>query len=265
MIWKTCRGEMLKQRRNYFNTWSTYISLLLWPMITFIGSFFSYKNFDIYILKDIGISSASELAIFLLTGFLGYNTFWVMVQSALFMHSERENGTLEVVFLTPASRIGIIYGRAMGALFQGVWVLILYSIMVMMIDTDQIIKIILALPIVFFVIIVSAVIWGGFINSIFLISRDVDFWFAVCDEPMKLFSGVELPTNIIPVSLQILSAFFPLTYCLNIIRKVILSEVVLIDEVIMYLMSNFIIVLVTIVILKKAEKNNRETGNLERY
>lgn len=260
-----CLGEMKKQRINYFSSWSTYISLLIWPILTVTTTFYSYKSFDILYLNKMGISSISDLAIFLLTGFLCYNCFWVMVQNAFFMRNERENGTLETIFLSPAPRLSIVYGRAMGALFQSTWILILYTFFVLMIEKKQLCNIVIVLPLVYIIVIFSAIIWGGFINSIFIVSRDVDFWFLLCDEPMKLLSGVTLPVGIMPFLLKIISAIFPLTYSLNIIRHLLIGENFSYYILEKYVFMNSMIIAVTSIILFQAEKNNRKTGNLQLY
>lgn len=260
-----CFGEMRKQRRNYFSSWSTYISLLIWPILTVVSTFFSYKSFDIMYLNKMGISSISDLAIFLLTGFLCYNCFWVMVQSAFFMRYERENGTLETIFLSPAPRLSIVYGRSMGTLFQATWILVLYVFLVLIIGKKQIFNIIFVLPLVFIIVIISSIIWGGFINSIFIVSRDIDFWFSVCDEPMKLLSGVSLPVSIMPLALKTISAVFPLTYSLDLIRGVLVGEKFQSQVLVNYVMANLLIIVITTIIVNLSENNNRKTGNLQLY
>ena len=118
---RVCLGEMKKQHRNYFNSYSTYISLIVWPLLTVITTFYTYSNFSVRLLNKINIYTMRDLWVFLITGFMGYNLFWVMVQSALFMQKERENGTLETIFLSPAPRMAIVYGRSMGSIFQSLW------------------------------------------------------------------------------------------------------------------------------------------------
>lgn len=260
-----CVGEMKKQRRNYFSSCSTYISLIIWPVLTVASTFFSYKSFDIILLKKMGIASISNLAIFLITGYLCYNCFWVMVQSAFFMRYERQNGTLETIFISPASRLAIVYGRSMGALFQSTWILVLYVILILIIGKKQILNIVFTLPIVFAIVIISSIIWGGFINSIFIVSRDVDFWFLVCDEPMKLLSGVSIPISVMPFLLKTISSIFPLTYSLKITRELLVGGKIKALVLGRYIIANMVVVAITVIIVKVSERNNRKTGNLQLY
>ena len=262
---RACLGEMKKQRRNYFNSYSTYISLLVWPLLTVICTYYKYSNFSIKLLNRINIYTKEDLLVFLTTGYLCYNLFWVMVQSALFMKKERENGTLETIFLSPASRIAVVYGRSMGALFQSIWLLIIYCVMLIVIYKGTIIHILLELPLIYLCIIFSAIIFGGFINTIFIVSRDTDFWFSLCDEPMKLLTGVELPISIMPLLFRCIAYIFPLTYCLEIVRGLIGKGEVEGTMLFRYAMVNGIFLIMTKIIMTMAEKYNRKTGNLQLY
>lgn len=259
------RGEIIKQRRNYFNSLVNYISLIFWPLLTLLTTWMSYKNYSVEMLSKIGINSQSELFLFLLTGFLEYNCFWLMVQSAFFMRNERENGTLEIVFLTPAPRMAIIYGRAMGALYQSIWLAILYGVLLVIILDEKILVVILLGVGIMAITIFSAVVWGGLMNAIFLSSRDADFWFDISDEPMKLFAGVFIPINCLPFIFKIVSLIFPLTYSLEITRCVIETHQVNVKTLIMYLMVNLMVIGLTTVIAKRAECVNRETGGYQLY
>ncbi|SFO30734.1 ABC-2 type transport system permease protein [Pseudobutyrivibrio sp. UC1225] len=266
MFFKVCIGEITKQRLNYFNSISTYISLLIWPILTIITCIYSYKSFDIEPLKIYGINSRNDLSVFIITGFLCFNCFFTMVQSGLFMHSERENGTLETVFLSPAPRLAIMYGRALGALFQSTWIILLYSVVLFLLEKEKIIITIIKLPLVYLIIIISSTIWGGLINAIFTLSRDIGFWFTLCEDPMKFLSGVSMPISVIPVCIRWLSVIFPLTFCLDLIRGIIIYEDELsVSACIKYIIVNLIVVAITILILRKGEINNRETGNLQLY
>ncbi|HEX2982661.1 MAG TPA: ABC transporter permease [Ignavibacteriales bacterium] len=262
-----CWGEVKKQRANYFNKLSNYISLLIWPVIVFLTTYFTYRSFDISVLNNYGIDTQSSLMAFLVTGALGYNCFWCMVQSALFMLNERQNGTLEIVFLSPANRLAVMYGRALGGIFQSIWMFLLFALMIIFITNGITVEMLFRIPLALIVLIVSSTIWGGFINSVFIISRDITFWFTLSDEPMYLLSGAKVPVEAFPLWSQVLAAIFPLTYCLYIIRALFTGKDDLINPVIIVglVTSLALLILITYVILYFAEKRNRRTGNLQLY
>ncbi len=262
------RGEILKQHRNWFHSYFVYFSLLIWPVLLFFNAFYTYKAFDIknnfYLY---GMNSEQALIIFLVTGFIGYNCFWSMVQSAWQMRFERANGTLETILLSPANRLSIIYGRALGSLLENIWLFSLFGIFMLVISKSISVYELLFLPIIFFILILSATIWGGFMNAIFLFSRDASFVFNILDEPMVLFSGVRIPISVFPHWAKIIAIVFPLTHSLVVMRSIFLGKnaVDLFPGVINLCITLIILVILTIVVLHLAEKNARKTGNLNFY
>lgn len=46
-----------------------------------------------------------RIPLFLLSGYLVFQLYWTVVQAAWLFEQERKGGTLEVVFLTPASKM----------------------------------------------------------------------------------------------------------------------------------------------------------------
>ncbi len=262
---RVCKGEMIKQGQNYYNTWQTYISLVLWPIINSIVTYFIYNTFDLSNLEKYGIDSANSLLIFIFTGTLGYNCFWAMVQSALFMQNERENGTMEIILLSPANRLAMVYGRALGGIIQNIWMFIFFVCVIFILNGTLNLVQIMLLVIAFIILVISAVIWGGLVNAIFLISRDTSFWFDIFDSPMELFSGVKVPIAAFPLICRIVSYIYPLTYCLIIIRSIIINQKVEIGNVIALIGILILVILITILILAFAEYRNRKTGNLQMY
>lgn len=59
----------------------------------------------------------------------------------------------------------------------------------------------------FIILFFSAILWEGFINSIFLISRYVDFWFTLWDSPKEFLSGVKIPADAFPFVFKLLGFF----------------------------------------------------------
>lgn len=260
---RICWGETVKQKQNYFNSPMTYVTSLVWPLLNCIMAYYTYSAFDISRLVKYGISSKKELLIFIFTGLLVYNSFWLMIQSALYIQNERENGTIEIVFLTPCSRLALVYGRALGSIIQNIWMFICFCAVLLLVGSNSIHLIDLLLGYV--ILLVSAVVWGGFINSIFLVSRDVDFWFNLCDCPMDLLSGTKIPIAAFPSWLGWASFVFPLTYCLIAIRDIFSSHRVQYMNLLYLGICLVVVIIITKVILCLAEKLNRKTGDLQLY
>lgn len=260
---RTCKAEIIKQNQSYFKGVAVYITTFVWPVINCLIAYFIYSSFDLIKLQKYGINSFNELLVFVFTGFLSYNSFWLMIQGALYIQRERENGTIEITFLSPSSRFAIVYGRSMGCLTQNFWMFICFFLIIYFVGKNDV----GLLNIVngFIILFISSVIWGGFINSVFLVSRDVDFWLTLCDSPMNLFSGTKFPIASLPQILQCISYVFPLTYCLIIIRKIFSNNIFDIIDLLPLVLCLTVVVFITGVILYIAEKINRKTGNLQLY
>lgn len=261
------KAEIIKQHRNIFHSKIVYFSLLIWPIINFINAYYSYKPFDLSASIWKEFASEQTILFFLITGFMGYICFWSLVQSAWLMGFERQHGTLETIFLSPANRMAIIYGRTLGALFENVWMFFIFSVFLVVWTRGFPLGNILYMPISFFVLMISATVWGGLMNVIFLFSRDAGILVTIFDEPMVLFSGVRIPPIVFPIWAKIIATFFPLTHVLIIIRGLLIQgsvSKVLID-IYGLCITILIIVLLTVFLLKKAERNAREKGNLTFY
>lgn len=259
-------AELKKEHRNMFHSSLIYFSLLVWPVIGFITAYYSFKPFQLGSDSPLNRFINSEhLALFLLTGYLAYIFFWSLVQSAWQMGYERQSGTLEIIFLTPVHRLTFVYGRSFSFLVEGVWLFFIFTFFSLFFIDGINVSSFISIPLAFIILLVSAVIWGGFLNTIFLFSRDAGFLYTILDEPMSIFSGVKIPPMAFPIWAKIIALFFPLTYTLQILRMLVMDAATFID-ILPYLLALsavlFILILSTVLILKKAEQHMKRTGNM---
>lgn len=250
----------LKERKNIYVTF-------LWPILIFIHTYFSYKPFWGMNINFAEFKNTRDLLDFLIIGVLTYNCFFSLVRSALFMRREREDGVLELIMLSPANKIALMYGRTLGAFIQNTWMFWGFSILVMGI-TNGFAWVPLKLLKIFLIISVFSCVWGGFINTIFLFSRDAEIVFYLLDEPMMFFSGVKVPVRVFPFIGKIIAFCFPLTYVLIWVRaiwseeqKYIVHEIIIGGIYIYFIL----IVFFTIVLLKYAEKHLMDYGDASFY
>lgn len=262
-----CLAEMVKQRKNHYNSWANFVSLLLWPVVIYFTTFFTYNSFEVSLLKKYGISSKDDLLVFLVIGALGYNCFFAMVQGAFQTLREREDGTLEIIYLTPANRLALLYGRALGGFFQSTWLFTLFFIGIIFYTKNIVIEKLVALVFSYLILLFCSIIWGGFMNVLFMTSRDSSFWFSVCDEPMNFFSGVKIPVNAFPPIARIVASIFPLYYCLDVMRMILLAPNLEMNLTYLYgfIFSIIVIVIITFLISCISERRNRKTGNLQLF
>ena len=262
---KLIKAEIKKQHQNWFHSIFIYFTLLLWPILIFVNAYLVYKPFYTENSYINYFGSKESLILFLITGFLGYNCFWAMVQSAWQMGFERQSGTLETIFLTPANKLTILYGRVFGAILENIWMFSLFSLLVIFVTQEISFELVLLLVFLFVVLILSASVWGAFMNVLFLFSRDATFLFSLLDEPMVFFSGVRIPVSFLPIWCKAISVIFPLTHTLVIIRDSFIDKRVAIESIKNLSISLIGIAFLTWILLRIAEKNVRKTGSLSFY
>ena len=222
--------------------------------------YYTYRPFE---------AQGRELLAFLGTGFMAYTCFWSMVQNAWSMsNQERKNGTLEIAFLTPANRLAMVYGKALGALLQEVWMFCCFCIFVLFYTKTLRWDNLALLPLFLMLLLAASTVWGGMLNAVFLFSRDASILMDLFDAPMTLFAGTRIPVSCFPQWAKVISLFFPLTYCLNMIRFILGLQKQ--DNDVFVSLAGLIICLavmlfITKYLLDKVEKHNRETGKLQFY
>ncbi|GAA2288854.1 ABC transporter permease [Nonomuraea roseoviolacea subsp. roseoviolacea] len=223
---KVFRAEALKQHRQIFGSKLVVFSMLVWPLLTLIQTYYTLHP----LAATPGIATRWPLAAdperllaFLATGTLGFTFFFSLVQSAWHFSMERQNGTLELLFLAPASRLAVVVANGFGALVQNAWLFACFSAaMFTMLDVVNV-----AHPgmyaVVFLAMLVPAVAWGAFLNSLLIFSRDAAFLYTLLDDPMWFASGVRLPTFALPGWLRAAGSVLPLTGSLVVVRGALLD------------------------------------------
>ncbi len=261
------KAEVAKQKQHDYHSYFVYFSLLLWPILGFLEVYFTYQPFTF--TGYLGIENSQDLLAFLGTGYMAYTCFWSMVQNAWSMSwQEREGGTLEVAFLTPANRLAMMYGKALGALIQEVWMFCCFCLFVLFYTDTLRWDNLFLLPVFLVLLLVASTLWGGMLSALCLYSRDSSMIMDIFETPMNLFTGTRIPVSCFPTWAKLLSLVFPLTYCLQIIRLVLgIAEPGqrLLPSLLGLLLCMGIMVAVTAWVTIRVEKHNRETGELNFY
>lgn len=260
---KVLLAEAKKQHLNYFHNLSIYISLFIWPLLSFITSYYSFKPFDIS-NSNIPYLNKDNMVVFILLGYMTLCLFRSLVQSSWRFAYERVIGTLELIYLSPASRQGVILGNAVSSLFESISVMVIFTIGVLIFNRDVLNINYFSLVVVIIITLLMAVLWGMLLNSLFLFSRDASFLFTVLEEPMEIFAGVKVPTSVFPLWAKVISMLFPLTYAIDAIRMVFLNAVTiqkLTGFIIIGVVINVLLYFSSILILRVVEIHSRRTGN----
>lgn len=254
-------AEIKKQRLNYSNNIANYLATIIWPFLLYYLSYNVYLSFNISKMHIYNIQTKNQLLIFLLTGLLGYNCFWAMVQGSFETINERKNGTLEIIYLSPANRYAILLGRALGGFIYSSWLFISISLLLLFFYIPFSFALVLKLLSVFLILTISATVWGAFINAMFTLSRNPDFFFILFDTPMNFFSGVKIPIAAFPLFARAIGALFPSTYCIYLLRDILMGHTFYSWQLFGLTSVLFFLFVITLVISYFSENLSKRNGS----
>jgi len=264
-LWRVVVAEMLKQHRSLFGSKLVYFSMLVWPAFELTTAYYTFQPFA----HAPGISKHWPLAadprtvsLFFVTGMLGYTFFWSLVQSSWQFAWERYNGTLEVLFLTPANRLVLIMANGAAALIQSVWLFLTFSVGLMTIIGG--LK--MAHPaMLLLALLIPAMTWAAFLNSFCIFARDSSFMYTILEPTMSFLSGVRIPLFAQPFWIRIIGIILPLTTSLAVLRGALLEGATigtLFPQLILLLGMSTLLLVTAAWLLKRGEQHARRTGSL---
>lgn len=266
---KVLKAEMVKQHKDYFHNKTIYISLFLWPVLTFISAYYGYKPFRMDKVSGVlSYLNEDNLIVFMLIGYLSLMFFRCLVQSAWRFSMERIYGTLELIYLSPANRLAFVMGNAVSSLFESVWLFVIFGagIMVSRVGYFNINYGAAALGLILMILL--SMLWGIMLNSLFLFSRDTNFLFTILEEPMEIFGGVKIPSAVFPIWAKIISMIFPLTYSAEVLRRALLngeSIESLSGFIYVSIGMGALMLFITVICLKMGEAHAKKTGSMSLF
>lgn len=268
---KVLRAEALKQHRQIFGSKLVVCSMLIWPLLKLAETYYAITP----LTTTPGVAERWPLAAdperllaFLATGTLGFTFFFALVQSAWHFSLERQTGTLELLFLSPANRLVMVIGNGFGALVQNAWLFACFT--VAMFTTLDVVRV--AHPAMYAVVLlamlVPAIAWGAFLNSLLIFSRDSAFLYTLLDDPMWFASGVRLPLFALPGWIRAFGAVLPLTGSLVVVRGALLDGQGVGDlagELVALAGLSALLLVAAAVALKAGEARAQRTGQLRLF
>jgi ABC-2 type transport system permease protein len=145
--------------------------------------------------------------------------------SIMAIANERFFGTLAPVLATPANRLALFAGRALPYIANGLVVSTFAFVMgSLLLDFDPPLSSLGPLALVLTVGVVSCTAFGMFLGSIGLRARDVFFIGNLAVYILLLFSGANVPLDVLPGWMQTISSALPLTHAIAAAREVVAGE-----------------------------------------
>lgn len=264
-FWTTFIAEYRNTRKNFFGRLSNVITLLVWPFLSLLTCFYCYRSFDVSQLGKYGIHSFNELFLFIVSGEIVYNCFWAMVQGAGQIQYDRKSGMLETIILSPANKLGFVYGRAFGGMIHNVWMFTVACIVIFALYVPFSILTVIKLLVLLCILILSGTLFGGLVTTVFLYSRDINFIFTLCDRPMNFLSGTSIPVLCFPFWLRMVSGIFPTTYLIDMFRSFTLNGYTSMFPFYGILIIWVVLFTVNKVLLREVLNKTRENNSLVLY
>jgi ABC-2 type transport system permease protein len=260
-------AEAIKQHKSVYHSNLMYFSMLIWPVLQLFTSYYSYKPFEGSAASELVSKWVGEDMIFafILFGYISFMFYKCFVQSAWRFSFERIAGTLELIYLTPASRLGVMLGNALASLFESAWMFTVFCAGAIFLFTNLNISNIFMPIIAVFSLVIPSICWGIFMNSLFMFSRDTNIFFTIFQDPMELFGGAKIPFPAFPIWAKLIGGVFPLTWSASIVRKIFMHGAVIADIGVELLSLSLIcmgLFFLTLFLLKKSEAYARKTGNM---
>lgn len=264
-------AEAYKQIRVYWGHPANVGAEMLYPALHFATAYYMFRPFVAAGAPTPWLSEQGgyDLGLFLLTGFLGFTIFNRLLWAALDMTDmERMGGTLEIQYLTPANRFALLIGAAAGGFLRVVYLYLAFVAAAVFWLSEWH----LAHPAMVLVALVALVVpglsFGTLMNSRMLFARDFTAYGSVLNPVFNFFGGVRFPVQLLPGWMQAVSAAVPLTWSLDIVRRVLLDAATVRDIAGSFgamLLVSVICLTLAWLNLARSERQARERGTLVLY
>lgn len=267
---ETVRAEARKQFKSKFHSSAMIFTMILWPFLNIFAVYYSYKPFEQVQVNSVvqNLIGENRVFTFILLGYLSYMFFSTFIHSAWDFSNERIQGTLEMIFLSPANRYGVLLGNALSSLIESIWLFSTFAVAALVIFSDLTLSSYWMLIIAVLVLLIPSISWGVFLNSIFLFARDTRTIFSLLYQPLELLSGVKFPIFALPYFIKVIGYVFPLTWSLIIVREIFMNGATFTDirfSLLILSIISVLLIFVSMFILWLGEKKIMKSGDFNLF
>ncbi|MDH5450191.1 MAG: ABC transporter permease [Candidatus Bathyarchaeota archaeon] len=244
MFFRVVLAEATKNVRQHFFSARVLFWTLALPLGNGLYLYFLYLPFNAKTVQlEYNASSFTlDLAGFTLIGQLLYSFFTMMLLAGVAFDTERWQGTLESVLLSPASRVAVLLGMAFANTLNYVWLLmgVLLS-WVVFLNVTVLINDILALFASILLSYLSLVALGMSLEAFCIYSRRAHMYANMLQEPIMFLSGLIFPLQSMPKALLPISYLLPLTFGLISVRLTLLGGASISDVAVPLIMLSLMV------------------------
>lgn len=224
-------AEVRKHALQYFFQFRTLFWNVILPFTMVATFYFMYLPF---VGKNVvlPVSSTVELPIigFLVAGQVIYILYTNTLLGGGFFDDEREQQTLEMILLTPASRFAVLLGSSIAGLLLNLWMFVAVLLLIAIapgvgVAIRDPFALVASLSLSAF----ALVSLGMCLACVYVLTRRGGQIHAAIQEPVDFLSGLRFPVSILPASLQAVASVLPLTYGIRAARLSMIGGATLTD------------------------------------
>jgi len=271
--WQIIKAIISRNIKMFFSYKISVLVTILWPIPILALNIYQYLGLGPSDMlagvfgKEYGIVSLSGMVIVGTMIYLLYNR--LLWGTGATLQSERWMGTIDVLFLTPASRMSILLGNGISSLIEGSWWICgVFILSWMLFGINVAIVSLPALVITLISTMMALISLGVFFASFFILTRAAEQVAISLQAPIRYFAGVAFPVSELPQFLHFIAYILPITYGIEALRKAVLAGATLLNLLgelsLLYLFAGVLLFL-GYYLLRIMENKAKKDGSLYQY
>ncbi len=234
----------------------------LFPLLFYLTLYFTYQAAG---RETVGqVSSAA----FLLVGIFGMTLWSSAIWSGGYaVETERSAGTINSLFLTPASRGAVVVGYSVGAIAVFVApTMVAATLLAIGLGVEFEVADPLALFLSFLSLLIAALAMGYLLAGAFVLTRRANMFANFLQTPIYLLSGMVVPVEELPQVLQWFAVIFPISAGMEALRGTLLAGQTIdmvYGPILRLLVVSVVLAFVGKSLLGKVEHAARNAGTLD--
>lgn len=205
---------------------------------------------------------------FLFVGTIGTvlwgSTLWA---SGYAIEMERTEGTLNSLFLTPASRAAVVFGRGIGSFAIFITpTLVLLTALAVSVGATFDVRSPVAVVLSFLALVLGALALGYVLAGGFVLTRRANMWANFLQSPIHLLSGMVVPISDLPGWLSWFAAIFPMSAGMSALRDSLLSGATLgeiTEPLLRFSLSSLALLIIGTLLLRRVENVAKRGGQFD--
>jgi len=267
--WRTFNAVFRRNLR-LFTSYSTWlIATIIWPIPLLAMNIYQYlgvassRSVSTTLSQNYGLTLSGMIIVGTVVYLLYNRLLWSTGNS---LQTERWMGTIDVLFLTPASRLTMLLANGLSSLVEGAWWIVAIFLLNWFIFGIQLT--VTSWPAVAITLVstmIALVAVGVFFASFFILSRAADQMASSLQAPIRFFSGVAFPVAALPQALQFVSLVIPVTFAISALRATLLSGggiVDILNQLLPLYLFTAVFLFVGYFLLRIVEKRAKKDGSL---